>query len=143
MAIRAALKASSTHEFDLRRTLRRRPGPGAGSRGRPRGRPEDRRGPAGGASLAYWEPIRDRYGLDLTVLNRQVDPDVPVHDRGSRRRDPHGLFEPVRHGRPGHLKDKFDIAWGCDPDADRHGIVTPFAGLLNPNHYLPSRWTTC
>lgn len=92
--------------------------------------------PLGGASLAYWEPIRDRYGLDLTVLNREVDPTfrfMTVDHDGVIRMDCSSKY--AMAGLV-HLKDKFDIAWGCDPDADRHGIVTPFAGLLNPNHYL-------
>ena len=56
---------------------------------------------------------------------------------GSRRQDPHGLLEPVRDGEPARrCKDRFAVAFGNDADADRHGIVTPSAGLMNPNHYL-------
>jgi phosphoglucomutase len=92
--------------------------------------------PLGGASLPYWEPIRQRYGLDLTVVNPQVDPRfgfMTVDHDGKIRMDcssPHAMAGLVG------LKDKFTVAFGNDPDADRHGIVTPSAGLLNPNHYL-------
>jgi phosphoglucomutase len=92
--------------------------------------------PLGGASIAYFEAIRDRLGLDLTVVNEEVDPTfrfVPLDHDGKIRMDcssPYvmsGLIE---------LRDRFDIAVACDPDADRHGIVAPSTGLLNPNHYL-------
>jgi len=92
--------------------------------------------PLGGASLAYWEPIAARHGLDLTVVNPALDPAfgfMSVDHDGKIRMDcssPHAMAGLVR------LKDQFQVAWGCDPDADRHGIVTPSAGLLNPNHYL-------
>ena len=92
--------------------------------------------PLGGAALAYWEPIRKLYGLDITVVNPKTDPRFAFmtldHD-GKIRMDcssPYAMAGLVK------LKDQFDIAWGNDPDADRHGIVTPSAGLLNPNHYL-------
>ena len=92
--------------------------------------------PLGGASLPYWEPIKQRYGLDLTLVNTKVDPQfsfMTVDHDGKIRMDcssPYGMASLVG------LKDKFSVAFGCDPDADRHGIVTPSAGLLNPNHYL-------
>ena len=86
--------------------------------------------------MHYWEPIDDVYGLNITVVNPAVDPTLRLHDARSRRQDPHGLLQPVRDGQPGRLKDRFDVAFGNDPDADRHGIVTPSAGLMNPNHYL-------
>jgi phosphoglucomutase len=92
--------------------------------------------PLGGASVAYFKAIAERHGLDLTVVNDEVDPTfrfVPLDHDGKTRMDcssPYvmaGLLE---------LRDRFDVAVACDPDADRHGIVTPSAGLLNPNHYL-------
>jgi phosphoglucomutase len=92
--------------------------------------------PLGGASVGYWQPIADRYGLNLKVVNPSVDPRfafMTVDHDGKIRMDcssPYAMASLVK------LKDDFDIAWGNDPDADRHGIVTPSAGLLNPNHYL-------
>jgi phosphoglucomutase len=92
--------------------------------------------PLGGAAVGYWEPIRDRYGLDLTVINPRVDPTFafnPVDHDGKIRMDcssPYAMANLVRR------KDDFAIAFGNDADADRHGIVTPSAGLMNPNHYL-------
>jgi len=92
--------------------------------------------PLGGASLGYWEPLAERWGLDLTVVNRVVDPTFAFmrldHD-GKIRMD---CSSPYAMAGLIGLKDDFDIAFGNDPDADRHGIVTPTAGLLNPNHYL-------
>lgn len=92
--------------------------------------------PLGGASLPYWEPIKQRYGLDLTLVNTQVDPQfsfMTVDHDGKIRMD---CSSPFAMASLVGLKDKFSVAFGCDPDADRHGIVTPSAGLLNPNHYL-------
>jgi phosphoglucomutase len=92
--------------------------------------------PLGGASLPYWQPIKERYGLELTVVNTKVDGRfgfMTVDHDGKIRMDcssPHAMASLVG------LKDKFSVAFGTDPDADRHGIVTPSAGLLNPNHYL-------
>jgi phosphoglucomutase len=92
--------------------------------------------PLGGASVAYWKPIAERYGLDLTIVNPNVDPTfsfMTVDHDGKIRMDcssPYAMASLVK------LKDRFDIAFGNDPDADRHGIVTPSTGLMNPNHYL-------
>ncbi|MBE2182377.1 MAG: alpha-D-glucose phosphate-specific phosphoglucomutase [Anaerolineae bacterium] len=92
--------------------------------------------PLGGASLGYWEPIAEKYGLNLTVVNKQLDPTFSFmtldHD-GKIRMD---CSSPYAMARLVELKDDYDIAFGTDPDADRHGIVTPEAGLMNPNHYL-------
>lgn len=92
--------------------------------------------PLGGASLAYWPRIAERYGLDLTVVNPVLDPSFsfmpPDHD-GKIRMD---CSSPWAMAGLVGLKDRYDVAWGNDPDADRHGIVTPSAGLMNPNHYL-------
>ena len=92
--------------------------------------------PLGGASLPYWEPIKQRYGLDLTLVNTKVDPQfgfMTVDHDGKIRMD---CSSPYAMASLVGLKDKFSVAFGTDPDADRHGIVTPTAGLLNPNHYL-------
>jgi phosphoglucomutase len=92
--------------------------------------------PLGGSSLAYWPRIAERFGLDLTVVNPALDPTFafmpPDHD-GKVRMD---CSSPWAMAGLVGLKDRFQVAWGNDPDADRHGVVTPSAGLLNPNHYL-------
>jgi phosphoglucomutase len=92
--------------------------------------------PLGGASVAYWEAIGDRHGLDLEVTNDAVDPTfrfVHLDWDGKIRMD---CSSPYAMAGLIELKDRFDVAFGNDADADRHGIVTPGAGLLNPNHYL-------
>jgi phosphoglucomutase len=92
--------------------------------------------PLGGASLAYWQPLAERYGLDITIVNPHVDPTfafMTVDHDGKIRMD---CSSPFAMASLVKLKDRFDIAFGNDPDADRHGIVTPSVGLLNPNHYL-------
>ncbi len=92
--------------------------------------------PLGGATVAYWGPIAERYGLNLTVVNTAVDPTfrfVPVDHDGKIRMD---CSSPYAMANLVHLKDSYDIAFGNDTDADRHGIVTRSAGLINPNHYL-------
>ena len=92
--------------------------------------------PMGGAAVAYWEPIAERYGLDITVVNPAVDPTfsfMTVDKDGKIRMD---CSSPYAMASLISLKDRFDIAFGNDPDVDRHGIVTGNAGLLNPNHYL-------
>jgi len=92
--------------------------------------------PLGGASVAYWQAIAERHRLDLEVVNDQVDPRfafMPVDWDGRIRMDPSSAY--AMTGLVA-LKDRFDVAFGNDTDADRHGIVTPGAGLLNPNRYL-------
>ena len=92
--------------------------------------------PLGGAGVHYWAPIAERYGLDLTVVNEAVDPTfrfMTVDWDGQIRMDP---SSPYAMQRLIGLKDRFDIAFACDTDHDRHGIVTRSAGLLPPNHYL-------
>ena len=90
----------------------------------------------GGSGLRYWKPIADRYGLDLTIRNATVDYTfsfMTVDRDGKVRMD---CSSPYAMASLIDLKDDFDIAFGNDPDYDRHGIVTKSAGLLNPNHYL-------
>jgi phosphoglucomutase len=92
--------------------------------------------PLGGASVGYWPVIRDRYRLDLTVTNEVVDPTfgfMTVDWDGRIRMDP---SSPYAMARLVALKDRFDVAFANDTDADRHGIVTATAGLMNPNHFL-------
>ncbi|RME66525.1 MAG: alpha-D-glucose phosphate-specific phosphoglucomutase, partial [Caldilineae bacterium] len=92
--------------------------------------------PMGGAGVAYWAPIAERYGLDIQVVNPRVDPTfsfMTVDKDGKIRMD---CSSPYAMASLIHLKDRFDVAFGNDPDFDRHGIVTRSAGLLNPNHYL-------
>jgi phosphoglucomutase len=92
--------------------------------------------PLGGASVAYWQAIRDRHWLDLEIVNEDVDPTfrfVPLDWDGKIRMD---CSSPYAMSRLREMADRFDVAFANDPDADRHGIVTPSAGLLNPNHHL-------
>ena len=92
--------------------------------------------PLGGAGVHYWGPIAQRYGLNLTIVNDAVDPTfsfMTVDWDGRIRMDP---SSPYAMRRLIGLKDRFDIAFGCDTDHDRHGVVTRSAGLLPPNHYL-------
>jgi phosphoglucomutase len=92
--------------------------------------------PLGGAAVNYWDVIADIHKINVTVVNRAVDPAfsfMTVDHDGKIRMDcssPYAMTSLIR------LKDDFEIAFGNDPDTDRHGIVTPSAGLLNPNHYL-------
>lgn len=92
--------------------------------------------PLGGAALRYWKPIADRYGIDLTVVNDSLDPTFSFMtcDRdGKIRMD---CSSPWSMTRLIGLKDRFDVAFANDPDSDRHGIVVPSVGLMNPNHFL-------
>ena len=92
--------------------------------------------PLGGAGVHYWEPIAEKYHLDLTVVNKIVDPTfsfMTVDWDGQIRMDP---SSPYAMQRLIAMKDNFDISFACDTDHDRHGIVTKSAGLLNPNQYL-------
>ncbi len=92
--------------------------------------------PLGGAAVGYWHSVAERYGIHLKVVNDKVDPTfsfMTVDHDGKIRMDCSSPF--AMAGLVG-LKDKFDIAFGNDPDSDRHGIVTPSIGLMNPNHFL-------
>ncbi len=94
--------------------------------------------PLGGAAVAYWRPLAERYGLDIQIVNEQVDATfgfMTLDWDGKIRMDcssPYAMASLIK------LKDRFDLAFGNDTDTDRHGIVTPGAGLMNPNHYLAS-----
>ena len=92
--------------------------------------------PLGGAAVHYWEPINRKYGLELDVVNPNVDPTfafMTVDHDGKIRMD---CSSPYAMAGLLQLKDRYRVAFANDTDADRHGIVTPSAGLLNPNHYL-------
>ncbi len=92
--------------------------------------------PLGGASVAYWDAIGDHYGLNLEVVNKTVDPTfsfMTVDWDGQIRMDPSSVYAMARMV---NLKDRFDVAFASDPDADRHGVVSRSHGLLAPNHYL-------
>ena len=92
--------------------------------------------PLGGAAAGYWDPINSIYGLDIAVTNPQIDPSfsfMTVDHDGAIRMD---CSSPYAMARLVGLKDRYRVAFANDPDSDRHGIVTPTAGLMNPNHYL-------
>lgn len=92
--------------------------------------------PLGGAGVHYWQPIAERYGLNLTVVNEAVDPTfrfMTMDWDGQIRMDP---SSPYAMQRLIGMKDRFDLSFACDTDHDRHGIVTRSMGLLPPNHYL-------
>ncbi len=92
--------------------------------------------PLGGAGVHYWAPIAERYKLDLTVVSEIVDPQfafMSVDWDGRIRMDPSSSYAMQRLIA---LKDRYDVAFGCDTDHDRHGIVTRSSGLMEPNHYL-------
>jgi len=92
--------------------------------------------PLGGSGIGYWEPIAEKYGLNIEVVNKRVDPTfsfMTLDKDGKIRMD---CSSPYAMANLVTLKDKFDIAFGNDVDFDRHGIVTPSVGLMNPNHYL-------
>jgi len=99
--------------------------------------------PLGGAGLPCWGPINSIYGLDITVVNPKLDPTfsfMAVDHDGKIRMD---CSSPYAMAGLVGLKDQYRVAFANDPDSDRHGIVTPSAGLMNPNHYLAVPSTTC
>src|SRR5471030_2540749 len=92
--------------------------------------------PLGGAAVRYWQPIIERYGIAATIVSDAVDPTfrfMTADWDGKIRMD---CSSPYAMARLVGLRDKFDVAFATDTDNDRHGIVTPHAGLMNPNHYL-------
>ena len=92
--------------------------------------------PLGGASVAYYDALAERYGLNMEVVNQRVDFTfrfMTVDWDGQIRMDPSSVYAMARMVG---LKDRFDVAFASDPDADRHGIVSHSEGLLDPNHYL-------
>ncbi len=92
--------------------------------------------PLGGAARSYWEPVNEIYGLDIAVVNPVIDPAfsfMTVDHDGKIRMD---CSSPYAMARLVSLRNEYQLAFGNDPDSDRHGIVTPAAGLMNPNHYL-------
>ncbi len=92
--------------------------------------------PMGGSAVDFWSPIAEAYSLDLEIVNPRVDPTfsfMPLDKDGKIRMD---CSSPCAMAGLLELKDQFDIAFGNDPDSDRHGIVTKSVGLMNPNHYL-------
>ena len=92
--------------------------------------------PLGGSGVAYWQPLKERYDLNIEIVNPAVDPTfrfMPLDWDGKIRMD---CSSPYAMANLIALKDRFDVAFGNDADSDRHGIVTRTAGLMNPNHYL-------
>jgi len=92
--------------------------------------------PLGGTAEAFWQPIAERYGINIDVVNTVIDPTfgfMTVDKDGKIRMD---CSSPYAMASLIELRNRYDIAFGNDPDSDRHGIVTPSSGLMNPNHYL-------
>ncbi|MFN4149175.1 MAG: phosphoglucomutase (alpha-D-glucose-1,6-bisphosphate-dependent) [Rhodocyclaceae bacterium] len=136
MAYDAALAAATTHAVDLMTPYIEALGEAIDMDAIRAARLEIGVDPLGGAAVHYWPKIARHYGLAITVVNPKVDPAFGFmtldHD-GKIRMD---CSSPYAMASLVGLKDRFDISWGNDADVDRHGIVTPSVGLMNPNHYL-------
>jgi len=136
VSIESALKASTTHTDDFMSAYIKDLGDVIDMEAIAASRLKLGVDPLGGAAVHYWQPISDLYGLNLVVVNPRVDPTfsfMTVDHDGKIRMDcssPYAMAGLVR------LKDSFNVAWGNDADVDRHGIVTPSLGLMNPNHFL-------
>lgn len=132
----SALKAGTTHQRDLIRPYVKDLGSVIDMEAIRSAAPRIGVDPLGGASLAYWEAIAEHYRLNITILNPHVDPQFGFmtldHD-GKIRMD---CSSPNAMAGLVHKMASYDIGWGNDPDADRHGIATRMSGLMNPNHYL-------
>ena len=134
-----ALQAETTHHYDYIGPYVARLGERDRHGSHSQVWPQDRRRPAGRRSIGYWDPIAERYQLNIEVVNRRVDPTfafMTVDKDGKIRMDcssPDAMASLIGH------KDRFDIAFGNDPDADRHGIVTKSAGLMDPTIIWPWR----
>ncbi|HVB33615.1 MAG TPA: phosphoglucomutase (alpha-D-glucose-1,6-bisphosphate-dependent) [Patescibacteria group bacterium] len=136
LAAGAAKSATTTHEYDFILPYVRELGGAIDMEAIRRARLRLGADPLGGSSLDYWGPISEIYHLDIEVVNTKLDPAfgfMPVDRDGKIRMD---CSSPYAMAKLVGLKDRFDVAFGNDPDADRHGIVTPSTGLMNPNHYL-------
>jgi len=136
ITIQAAMKAATTHTHDYVTPYVRDLASAIDMRAISAAKLKLGVDPLGGAALAYWNPIAELYKLDITVVNPKVDPTfsfMTVDHDGKIRMDcssPYAMAGLVK------MKDQFRVAFANDPDSDRHGIVTPSAGLLNPNAYL-------
>lgn len=135
-AYESALKAPTTHAYDYSRSYARDLAAVLDLEIVRRAQLKIGVDPLGGSAVGYWRCVQEHYGIDITVVNDAIDPTFGFmsldHD-GKIRMDcssPYAMTGLVK------LKDRFDVAFGNDPDADRHGIVTKSAGLMNPNHYL-------
>ena len=102
----------------------------------PAPRSSSRVDPLGGAGVHYWPRIAEQYMLPAQILNPYVDPTFRFMTLDWDGAHPHGLLLALRDGQHDRQQRQYDVAWACDTDHDRHGIVTRTAGLLNPNHYL-------